>query len=296
MKRGFVYLYISSLIVIVSVSCKTRPNSPAQAELKILHGSKASESGYNHPGIVKLNFYQLKQRSNTEIEKQPIRPLNDALTKEKLVSAWICTASFMSESIAVTAAHCFHHLPSSEVGENLIILLTDQHGDVVNTANGGPALVTKAKINDQYNIEGSDMDNVAHDLALVYCNGVHSIETFNISSELSAQVGDEVTLFGYGQISLDKKTTDVLMMGKNTLADITPDTLLLKGSTKNDEGGAMGLEGDSGSPLLDGNGIIIGIASVKIQNEQKYPGKIFNFYMNVTNSSSKRLLNTRNLR
>lgn len=291
MKTSLIYVLILSFFVIYLGGCKTKPNSPVQAELKVLHGNKASDLDYDHPGIVKLNFYQLNDRSTVEIKKQPIRPLKDALANEKVLGSWICTASFISDSILVTAAHCFHHLSPSNIGENLFILLSDQNGDVLTSSNGGPVLGTKAIINNQYNTASSDLDNVAHDLALIYCTGIKSKEVLTVASDLSAEVGDEVTLFGYGQHTLDGKSPDVLMTGKNTLADISSNVLMIGGSTKNSHG-AVGLEGDSGSPIIDSHGIIIGIASLKLNDEKKYPGKIYNFYVNITNSSAKQFFSS----
>ncbi len=161
---------------------------------------------------------------------------------------WIgwCTASIVGPRTVITAGHCF-----------------DGDGKAEFTLNGTTykLQLTQSPHYDDHSEYDSNLDGKDSDLSLgVTSQVIQGVKPISVGG--TPVVGKVLTLFGYGCSQPDESGDDTkLRSGKNSVAEVRENGMLLKGFLK----GASGCPGDSGGPaiarLADGTLTILGIAS-----------------------------------
>lgn len=230
--RRLVCLFVLSS---VTFACKT-PQTAQNTELKITNGQEITEADY--PAVVMLMSD------------------NDA----------ICTGTFINDYQVLTAAHCVRNKAS-------ISVVTQRF---LSTIRGLKTLATSTTMfaHPGYN---KAADN-ALDLGIINFPRGTSAQALKLSSR-RAEIGDHFLTIGFGNDTIDSSMPFGQMyqsgvthkrIGSNRIERVEAGTLQFRGHISpgraegegDERGERVGFAGgDSGSPMLDRNGDIIGITS-----------------------------------
>ena len=230
---------------------------------KIVGGKKAKPNQF--PSVVKM----------------VVQPENDE------EEARICTGVIVSPRTIAAAAHCIKKRVKDSDETYYKISLEGVQQSILKAdlaVTYGAALAN----------EEIPENHVPLDLALIdFKDAPFSLPSFPKIGSQRPSKEDSVTLVGYGVTEFDAqdRLTGELHYGENNIqdSDAAQGTLLIKG-TKNP--GAQGFEGalagpgDSGGPLFDGRGDIVGIGSaLTIEGDD-----VTNYYVDLTSKESRILI------
>lgn len=244
-------------------SCKTKVvELGADSDISIAGGEKTSEYNY----VAKLVMDPLGQ-TNSEHEA-------------------LCTGVFIDPTTVVTSAHCLQEKERS-AAQPSIIFEKDGHEYTVDAKAvfGYSDLVGSKQI---------PVGLAGYDLALVQVG---------CSDEVCPQKGigfpkipskspvsdDKVTLVGYGAASLDqdKKEAGIKRAGANKVATVENNVIIVAAQESQlNKDQVIATYGDSGGPLLDSQGNLLGIGSSFTREN----GQIKNYFSALSGSTWETLL------
>jgi S1-C subfamily serine protease len=244
-------------------SCKTKVQESASgSEVNIAGGVRATEHNY----VVKLVMNPLGQ---TNSENQSI-----------------CTGVFLDKKTVVTSAHCLQKRDGAAILPTVHFNLGDNDYTINSkTVVAYQDLVEKKQI---------PVEFAAYDLALVQVDCQDNqcpqdglpFPTFALKSPAS---GEDVTLVGYGASSLGGKDGGVDKTIGNNKVNSTENNAIIVAAKESEvsNGQAIATYGDSGGPLLDKNGNLLGIGSSFTQES----GEIRNYFSPLGGSGWQTLWN-----
>ena len=189
-------------------------------------------------------------------------PLANPVVALRTAKGSICTGTFLTPTVLITAAHC---TMSGEPGSGSF---TPSGGLSLKEALGEHSI--KAFIPPDFpalfNQKREARSN--RDIAIVIFNPSASkavnIRNFAQLVDAPPSAGDDVTMIGYGRGELDDMSSHgVLRLGTNKVDSIDNGIIKLIGTSHLGEtpGNAATAPGDSGGPLFDASGALIGITS-----------------------------------
>ena len=213
---------------------------------KTVHGSAIKIAGGKptsaYPEVVRIDFFDAKD-----------------------TFLGLCTGTWVSEHVILTAAHCF-----------------DDEAHPIIVGEGRNNVATRYFVNPAY--VPFDSDNIRHDLALIEVNEMTAPATAKFRKS-PPQKGDAVTLVGFGKTAFtDAKEvpSGKKQMGTNTIQLVENGYIRIVFETDGTAAGAA--PGDSGGPLfLDTE--LTGVTSVGAPEGR---GVFINHYVNLTSSESAR--------
>lgn len=249
-------LLMSVLCLSSIVACGTAPRS---SDIKVTNGQVISED--QHPEVIMTSF------------------------KTERGSSASCTATFINDHVALTAAHCVN---SGTVDSNGQVQMEVSY--VTRDASNQRLVVAKsvAVYQDlQWQASGGGVN--PNDLGLVVFPAGTAKAHATISTKAPA-VGDKLTIVGYGlnNVGLTESGAGVKRQGNNTVKAVEKGFIKFEGvPTTTDATGTNSASGsgDSGGPLfIDGK--LVGVTSggsvngvVKVSN-----------YVDLTSAASKAFL------
>lgn len=202
----------------------------------------------------------LKVTNGTEISNSEF-PAVVLLYDEKVGS--ICTGTFVTETIVLTAAHC---TMGGELGENGVV---DHELKIIeldkSEEKSAKLVATSSKVirNPLWDAAGRNVNR--YDLGLVFFEPGVSKGIRRISRD-PAEVGDEFTIVGFGLNTSnpsDSSSAGIKRKGVNLVSEVSGGFLQFVGKNKTTNGDGSDVaagSGDSGGPLLI-NGEIAGVTS-----------------------------------
>lgn len=204
----------------------------------------------------------------------------------------LCTGTFISDSLLLTAAHCteMFYADSSGVvdGQLHVIQINDlQSADV-------KLLASSVKIirDPRWEEAGAGVNNF--DLALIRFPA-KTWGTQAAISKNSAEVGDEVEMYGYGQNTDDGdySSSGVFRKGFNVIESIDGGFIAFRGVASNGVLGGNGTfasagQGDSGGPLFV-DGKIVGVVSGG-QSPSAFDEYVTNYYIDLHSNEAQEFL------
>lgn len=219
-------LQVSSIALSCSMltACGQKPTDRAVSSIKVTNGSEISNDDF--PGVVLL--YDAKVGS-------------------------ICTGSFVTETIVLTAAHCTmggeidrngevdHELQLVEIEDN-----DKSKARVVATS-------TRVVRNPMWDFAGRNVNR--YDLGLVFFEPGVAKDVLPIAAE-PAEVGDEFVIVGYGLNTSDMKDSSsagIKRMGRNRVSVVQSGFIQFDGKNKTTSADGTDVaagSGDSGGPLF----------------------------------------------
>ena len=264
----------------------------SNASLKVTNGAEIAEQDYSN--VVQTFKIQWNE------------------DRSEVVSAFSCTATWITKQVLLTAAHCIGYgdsvdsygrvsLPESEM---ILIAYTDEEGQLVPVTRG-----LNFYIHPNW---GGGVDS--YDLGLIvfppkrgpvaaqepsedYPEGRPALpaERDRPITEMTARApyrGEEVVMVGYGLNDIRNNTgSGIKRLGTNTIDSASYGRINLSGvvsaGTGSAEDSTLG-SGDSGGPLFRAaDGVQIGVAS----GNQPWSGR--SIYVDLASSSSQRFIATR---
>ena len=203
----------------------------------------------------------------------------------RTIDGGLCTGTFINATTVITAAHC---------------ALSEKSGSQTPSATGGFSLFqaptessTKAVIpsdDARYHNVNSYLAS-ARDISIVTFTASAS-QALNITS--FAQISDtapakdsDVSMVGYGMAELgDHSSVGKLRIGTNKIVSISNGIIRLIGTNHMESKPGMGASapGDSGGPLFDENGDIVGLTSTHTEN---HSDRHISTYVDLTSSIAK---------
>lgn len=172
----------------------------------------------------------------------------------------ICTGTFVTETIVLTAAHCSM---SGKVDSSGNVEMTMYLIEIADRENQEALVLGKSvKVvrNPEWDKSGRNVNR--YDLGLVYFEEGVAPGVSKIASS-QALVGDEFEIVGFGLSSSNQETAGIKRVGTNKIDRISGGFIQFTGksSTTNGDGtDASAAMGDSGGPLFI-NGEVAGITS-----------------------------------
>ncbi|MFW7379972.1 MAG: trypsin-like serine protease [Oligoflexus sp.] len=172
----------------------------------------------------------------------------------------ICTGTFVTETIVLTAAHCSM---SGRVDSDGNVDMTMSIIEITDAANKEAEVVgtsTKVVRNPQWDRNGKNVNR--YDLGLVYFERGVARAVSEIASK-PARSGDQFTIVGFGLSSNDQSTAGIKRMGENRVSSMSGGFIQFtgkSGTTNGDGTDSSAGSGDSGGPLFI-NGELAGVTS-----------------------------------
>lgn len=201
----------------------------------------------------------------------------------------ICTGTFVTEEIVLTAAHCTMNGTVDSEGKVDRTLALIEFEDQENRKAKLVAKSTKIVRNIQWDKAGRNVNR--YDLGLVYFPKGTAKEVSTIAGS-AARSGDEFTIVGYGLNQTndlkDGSSAGVKRVGYNKVSNMSGGFIQFFGATKTSTGdgtNASSSSGDSGGPLfIDGE-----VAGVTSGGGNSF-GKARSLYIDLHSSTSREFL------
>jgi len=172
----------------------------------------------------------------------------------------ICTGTFVTETIVLTAAHCSMGGKVDAAGNVDLTMYIIEISDQENKSAEIIGTSTKVLRNPQWDRNGGNVNR--YDLGLVYFEPGVARAVSPIATS-PARSGDNFTIVGFGLSSNDQSTAGVKRMGVNRIDSISGGFVQFtgkSGTTNGDGTDSSAGSGDSGGPLFI-NGALAGVTS-----------------------------------
>ena len=165
----------------------------------------------------------------------------------------ICTGSFVTETVVLTAAHCTMGGEVDRFGE------VDHQLEIIeidgNDKSSARVVASSTRVvrNPLWDFAGRNVNR--YDLGLVFFEPGVAKDVVSLASE-PAKVGDDFVIVGYGlntSTANDPSSARIKRMGNNTVSQITDGFIQFDGKSKTTNGDGTDVaagSGDSGGPLL----------------------------------------------
>lgn len=233
-----------------------------------------------------ISSSQLKVTNGTEIDNEEF-PAVVLLYDDKIGS--ICTGTFVTETIVLTAAHCSM---GGEVGQDGVVDHQLKIIEIEDPEEKSAKLVatsTKVVRNPLWDAAGRNVNR--YDLGLVFFEPGVAKAVRRLASN-QAQVGDEFTIVGYGLNTSnpnDSSSAGIKRKGINQISEVSGGFLQFigKSQTTNGDGSDVAAgSGDSGGPLfVDGQ-----VAGVTSGGGWGGFGRTRSLYIDIHSETSKEFL------
>jgi hypothetical protein len=261
--------FVVALTVIVTViACNGSRDVPGTggSELLIVGGEATGANEY--PSVVRL----------TVQEATPTSPEQ------------ICTGVIISHRTVLAASHCIKKLTTTSPNGSYHFIAVEAGATRTKTAINSAFAVT---YKEPLGVKNIPENHVALDLAVLdFGANAFQLSSYPKIATRPPQVGENLTLVGFGATSFKEGegTTGNLNKGQNTLKFYDQeDGYIMLSSRLDAQGipeGALAAPGDSGGPLFDSQGNLMGIGSaLNLQTSVAT-----NFFVDLTSYESKTLL------
>lgn len=247
-----------------AIACSSSQNqSQEESKVKIVGGQAAEANDY--PSVIKMTV-------DPGTGTTPAR---------------ICTGVIISHRTVLAAAHC---IKQKTVTQNVYHFIEIEAGATRSK------VATKASYAYTYKEPlGKDSipdNHVALDLAVMdFGQNAFNLPVYPKISALPPQKGESVTLVGFGATSFSQaETVGTLNFGTNIISEANPSLGYIKVSgqvnAKGIPSGALAAPGDSGGPLFNAAGELVGIGSGLLIDDRK----VENYFVDLTSHESKVLV------
>ncbi len=266
MNHSIVFAFVCTLGIAVACNGSQIGSSPNDSEVKIVGGEAARRGDF--PAVVKLIL---------DPGTETIHPK-------------ICTGIIINHRTVLAAAHC---VQTKKTAQKVSYSRISVEGSVTREKRE----ITAQRIvtfSDGISQEKIMTHAVVLDLAVLdFGTNAFALAKYPKIGRRAPTLGDQVTLVGFGATTFDEEndqTIGELNTGTNTVRKYNPqDGYIQLTGTLRDDGtptGALAGPGDSGGPLLDSAGNIIGIGSgFKVEGNT-----VSNYYVDLTSEEAKSLI------
>ena len=192
-----------------------------------------------------------------------------------------CSGVFISDHLLLTSAHC--------VADNAPVASISFSADFSTLKNGGTASTSSWVINPSY-VAGSAMtDALKNDiLVAVFPAGTFTGAAAAVSAS-AAQVNDTITMVGYGGTGVDPNNINSYVnvgqrkVGSNVVTEIIANISNAIAWARSAAGGSAGepagiVQGDSGGPVYNSQGALVGVMRGLVLNDDNAGGKTLYSY------------------
>ena len=256
-------LFGVGFFMLVSIACAGQEtHQEERSTVLIVGGEKSLESQY--PSVIKM-----------VVDEDPTSGAQK-----------ICTGVVITHRTVVAASHCIKRAQQS--GENNFKFV--KVASPANRARLPRSVMQVYTYDEPLSLDMIPENYIPLDLAVLdFGQNAFHLPTYPKLAKKTPQAGESVTLVGFGATSFrsDGGSPGEQRFGKNRLEtyDATKGVIYVTGDTDGTQG-ALAAPGDSGGPLFNRDGELLGIGSaLLIEGEQ-----VTNFFVDLTSRTSRILL------